>query len=107
MEITGRIKEAMGIQQGEGRNGQWRRATYVIEYKVPGSSYTNSLAFDVTNDNIEAFNIQPGQDLTISIDIDAREVNGSWFNTIRAWRVVAAQAEPTNDPLQPNSSYFG
>ena len=39
--------------------------------------------------------IQVGQDLTVSFDIDAREYQGRWFNSIRAWRVTpAVQAAP-------------
>ena len=33
-----------------------------------------------------------GQELTVSFDIDAREYQGRWFNSIRAWRVMPAQA---------------
>ena len=28
-----------------------------------------------------------GEELNVSFDIDAREWNGRWFNSIRAWRV--------------------
>ena len=46
-------------------------------------------------DNLTRFNIQQGQELTISFDINAREYNGRWFNDIRAWNVVpAVQAAP-------------
>ena len=52
-----------------------------------------SMVFDVFGDDkIQQFNIQPGQELTVSFDIDAREYQGRWFNSIRAWRVMPAQA---------------
>ena len=41
-------------------------------------------------DNIQRFNIQQGQELTVSFDINAREYNGRWFNDIRVWNVVPA-----------------
>ena len=41
-------------------------------------------------DNIQRFNIQMGQELTVSFDVNAREYNGRWFNDIRAWNVVPA-----------------
>lgn len=37
-------------------------------------------------------NIQIGAEMTVSFDIDAHEYNGRWFNDIRAWRAVPAQA---------------
>ena len=49
-------------------------------------------------DRIEQFNIQVGDMMTVSFDIDAHEYNGRWFNSIRAFRVnrdvqAAAPAE--------------
>ena len=41
-------------------------------------------------DRISQMNIQVGQTLTVSFDVDAHEYQGRWFNNIRAWRVVAA-----------------
>ena len=50
-------------------------------------------------ENLTRFNIQQGQELTISFDINAREYNGRWFNDIRAWNVVpAVQAAPAGMP---------
>ena len=38
-------------------------------------------------DRLERFNIQVGQEVTVSFDIDAHEYNGRWFNNIRAFDV--------------------
>ena len=38
-------------------------------------------------DRLREFNIQVGEVVTVSFDIDAREYNGRWYNDIRAWRV--------------------
>ena len=38
-------------------------------------------------DKINQFNIQSGEELTVSFDIDAHEYNGRWFNNITAWAV--------------------
>jgi hypothetical protein len=49
-----------------------------------------------------------GEDLTVSFDIDARQWQDRWFNSIRAWkveRVVAGQpaapAAPMGQPVAP------
>ena len=57
------------------------------------------------------FNIQSGEELLVSFDIDAHEYNGRWFNNIRAWNVqhvdpntVAAMAggmQPAGAPFPP------
>ena len=38
-------------------------------------------------DRLARFNIQIGQEVMVSFDIDAREYNGRWFNSIRAFDV--------------------
>ena len=54
---------------------------------------------------LEQFNIQMGEELTVSFDIDARQWQDRWFNSIRAWkveRVSAATATPTpGAPVPP------
>jgi hypothetical protein len=52
-------------------------------------------------DKISQFNIQAGEEMTVSFDINAREYNGRWYNDIRAWRVergVAPAAAPEYAP---------
>ena len=38
-------------------------------------------------DRLQRFNIQVGQEINVSFDIDAHEYNGRWFNSIRAFDV--------------------
>ena len=38
-------------------------------------------------DRLQRFNIQVGQEVLVSFDIDAREYQGRWFNSIRAFDV--------------------
>ncbi len=38
-------------------------------------------------DRLQRFNIQVGQEVNVSFDIDAHEYNGRWFNSIRAFDV--------------------
>lgn len=92
MEITGRITHALELRQGtSARTGNtWMSQSFVIETH---DQYPRRCVFDVFGeDRLKEFNIQPGQELTVSFDIDAHEYNGRWFNSIRAWRVMPAQA---------------
>ena len=80
---------------------------YVIE--VPGQ-YPKKCVFRVFGeDRIKQFNIQMGEDVTVSFDIDAHEFNGRWFNDIRAFNiqrgVVAPAAAPAADsPFPPQGA---
>lgn len=96
MEISGKIIVASeprgGVSQRTGNS--WKSQTFVIETH---EQYPKHCAFDVFGeDRLREFNIQVGEELTVSFDIDAHEYNGRWYNSLRAWRVqrgvVAADA---------------
>ena len=93
MELQGKIivvlPERSGVSQ---RGNQWRSISYVLETQ---EQYPKKLAFDVTNDKIDQLNIQLGEILTVQFDINAREYNGRWFNSVNAWNVIRqAQQAP-------------
>lgn len=91
MEVTGKIIVVCPLQSGESAKGPWKSQDYVIEYYEQGSQYSRKMVFNVFGDNIDKFAIQEGQEYTVSVDIDAREWNGRWFSSIRAWRVMSPQ----------------
>lgn len=99
MDLTGKIIAVLPPQEGEGKNGTWKKQDYVIEYYTQNSQYSKKMCFNLWGDRIDQFNIQEGQELTISFDIDCREWNGRWFNDIRAWRVMPAQQ--AGQPIAP------
>ena len=100
MEVRGKIIVVQPIQTGEGKNGTWKKQEYVIEYDR-NAQYPRKMMFNLWGDRIDQFNIQEGQDLKISFDIDCREYNGRWYNDIRAWRVEPGGMQPTDQPLPP------
>ena len=87
MDITGKIiavlPERGGISQRTGT--EWKAGSYVLETQ---EQFPKKICFDVFGaDRIQQFNIQVGEMMTVSFDIDAHEYNGRWFNSIRAFRV--------------------
>lgn len=110
MELTGRIIAVLPERSGvSARSGaEWRCASYVIETM---EQYPRKMNFEVFgSDRIQQFNIQAGETMTVSFDIDAREFHRqdgtvSWINSIRAWKVdrniqPAAPASPAVDAAQ-------
>ena len=93
MEIQGKIIAVLPTRSGTSARGtQWSSQTAVIETQ---EQYPKKLAFDVINDKIDQFNIQVGEFLTVQFDINAREYNGRWFNSVNAWNVIRqAQQAP-------------
>lgn len=99
MELEGKIIDVLESRGGtSARTGTpWKVQSYVLE--VPGQ-FPRRMVFDVFGeDKIAAMNIQKGQDLKVSFDIDAHEYQGRWYNSIRAWKVEPANAAAPAAPL--------
>ena len=67
--------------------------------------YPKKMCFEVFGaEKIDQFAIQLGEELTVSFDIDARQWQDRWFNSIRAWkveRVAAGAPQQVGSPLPP------
>ena len=105
MELSGKVIAVLEPRGGVSKTGNsWKVQEYVIETH---DQYPRKMCFDVFGeDKINQFNIQIGEELTVHFDIDAREWQGRWFNSIRAWKVErkeAQQSVPQNDvaPFPP------
>lgn len=89
MDITGKIIAVLPTRSGTSAKGtQWSSQTSVIETH---EQYPKKVAFDVLGEKITEFNLQVGDEVTVSFDINAREFNGKWFNSVNAWKVVRDQ----------------
>lgn len=71
---------------------EWKAQEYVIENH---DQYPRKMCFEVFGaDKIAQFNIQMGEELTVSFDIDARQWQDRWFNSLRAWKVERVAGAP-------------
>ncbi len=109
MEISGKIIAVLEARSGQSRTtgNNWMTQDYVIETH---EQYPKRLCFNVWGeDKIHQFNIQVGQELTVSFDINAREYQGRWYNDIRAWKVEQynqnAPAAAATVPTEPANSF--
>ena len=102
MEITGKIIAVLPDRGGISKTGnEWKMQEYVLETH---EQYPKKLCFNVFGaDKIAQFNIQAGEEMTVSFDINAREYNGRWYNDIRAWRVERGAAPVSSDIPAVNS----
>ena len=109
MEITGKIIAALEKRTGVAKatGNAWMAQEYVIETQ---GEYPRRMCFEVFGEErIKEFNIQVMDRLTVSFDIDAREYNGRWYNSMRAWKVTretlptpsAIVTAPESSPLPP------
>lgn len=105
MKLAGKVIAVLEPRGGVSKNGnEWKVQEYVIETH---DQYPRRMCFDVFGaDKIQQFNIQVGEELNVFFDIDAREWQGRWFNSIRAWKVErvnadAQQMPPMDAPFPP------
>ena len=95
MELIGKIIQVLPERSGtSARTGsEWRMASYVLETST--DRFPRKMMFEVFgSDKIQQFNIQVGEMVRVSFDIDAREYQGRWYNSIRAWNVDRNLADP-------------
>lgn len=103
MDVVGKIIAALppksGTSQSTGK--PWQVNTYVLQTT---EQTPKNIAFDVFGaERVEQYNLEVGDMVTVSIDIDAHEYNGRWYNQIRAWNVVnhASAQQPTAQQAPP------
>lgn len=99
MELSGKVIAVLEPRGGVSKTGnEWKVQEYVIETH---DQYPRKMCFDVFGaDKIDQFDIKIGEEINVSFDVDAREWNGRWFNSIRAWKVDRAAAQPAAAPTQ-------
>lgn len=77
---------------------------YVLETH---DQYPKKVCFQLFGaDRIAQAAIQPGEELTVSFDIESREYMGKWYTNINAWKVerpTAATANPASADITPDN----
>nr|DAQ52454.1 MAG TPA: Single-stranded DNA-binding protein [Caudoviricetes sp.] len=103
MDVVGKIIAALppksGTSQSTGK--PWQVNAYVLQ---TNEQTPKNIAFDVFGaERVEQYNLKVGDMVTVSIDIDAHEYNGRWYNQIRAWNVVnhASAQQPSAQQVPP------
>lgn len=86
MEMTGVVIAILPERSGTSQRGEWKSQSFVIETQ---EQYPKHLCFEVFGaDRITQFNIKGGEIITVQFDIDARQYQDRWFNSIKAWNVI-------------------
>ena len=102
LEITGKVIQILPLETGEGKNGQWKKQFFILEYM--DGNYPKKLSVSVWGDKTESIrNLQPGANIKVSFNVDSREYNGRWYTDVRAWEIerLSAGAALPNAASQP------
>lgn len=101
MEITLRIIQVLPTQEGVGKQGNpWKLQPYVGETI---ETYAKKVYFEVFGESLmERAHAEEGDLVNVSFDLESREFNGRWYTSVRAWKIVPAEAAA--QPVQPKAA---
>lgn len=108
MEVKGKIIQKFDLQSGTSKAGNpWKKQNYLLETL---DSFPRKIYFDFFGDRADQFNLEVGDMINLSFDIECREYQGRYYTDIRGWKAEkidanapAAAPVPTNDapPASP------
>ena len=90
MEIVGKIIKLLPLQTGQGKNGQWKKQDYLLEY---GDQCPKTVCFNLWGDKVDQFALAEGETVTVHFDVESREFNGKYYTDVKAWRVDKGAAQ--------------
>jgi hypothetical protein len=93
MEIKGRVVGILPEQNGESRNGTWRKQEFILE---TFDQYPKKVCIVVWGDKIDEMMPQEGQEVQASINVESREYNGRWYTDVKAWKIDRLSGENEN-----------
>ena len=102
MEISGKIIAVLPMQSGTSNSGkEWQKQEFVIETQ---GDYPKKMYYQLFGEEkIKSNSANVGDEVTVSFDIDAKEWNGRWFNSINAWKVEVSNAANASSAKVDNS----
>lgn len=88
MEIIGKLVQVLPLQTGTSKNGEWKKQDIIIETQ---GQYPKKVCIAIWGDRINPAQLQTGNQLKISFDVESREFNGRWYTDVKAWKIENAQ----------------
>ena len=109
MEQIGIIEKVLETREGVSKTtgNPWKITTYLLVWE--DNNYKKHLPFEVSGaDTINRLNIEEGKQYKVFFNLDAREYNGRWYPSIRAWDARqyddAVPSKPQETPKEDSST---
>lgn len=88
MEISGKLIQVLPTQTGMGKNGEWKKNSFVIETADKFPKKICIIAWKDLVDQVQQ--IPTGSQVNVSFDVESREYNGKWYTDVKAWKIVTS-----------------
>ena len=93
MQLTAKLIEVLTIQNGQGKNGEWRKQDIIVETE---GQYPKKICISLWGDKISDTNLKIGNYYKYDIDIESREYSGRWYTDVKTWRIELLYSENQN-----------
>jgi hypothetical protein len=98
MELIGKLYKVLDEQTGQGRNGQWKKISFVLEIE---GNFPKMVCLDAWSERVDQVKqFQVGQTLKVEFDLESREYNGRWYTNAKAWKLEVA-GQPAGGDMPP------
>lgn len=108
MELKGKVIQLLPPQSGMGKKGPWKKQEFILETQ---SQYPKKVCLSAWGDKIDQFNLNVGEEVTVTVDLESREYNGRWYTEARAWKLEktdqqSAPPPPAEEPYPQQPASF-
>ena len=97
LKIKGTIQQILNVESGVSRAGnEWKKQEFVLETT---EQFAKKVCFTLFNDKLSLIeNINTGDEVEVSFNLESREFNGKWYHNINAWKIdKAGSGNEAND----------
>jgi hypothetical protein len=86
LQVKGKIVQILKPESGISRAGnEWKKQEFVIE---TSEQFPRKVCFTLFNDkNSLLENLNEGDEVEVSFNVESREFNGKWYHNINAWKI--------------------
>ena len=101
MEFIGKLQKKLVECEGDGKNGHWKLAEYLLETveMMPKKMYVTVMDGEIGR--IKQWDELIGEDVIAQFEVWAEEYNGRWYNRIRAWGIRSTKPLPPKEEEGP------
>ena len=104
IKVVGTIEKLMPISRGVSAAGrEWVKQDIVMSM-ANGQFVKHFTAAVMGQERIDNFKLRVGDNIVAYLDIDAREYNSRWYNSINIWRVERVGSN--GNQTQSNQQYY-
>ena len=103
IKVVGTIEKLMPISKGVSSTGrEWVKQDIVMSM-ANGQFVKHFTAAVMGQDRIDNFKLRVGDNIVAYLDVDAKEYNGRWYNSINIWKVERVGANGNNNDASNGS----